>query len=868
MKAATSSTRLTGFALLSRNFKKPSKIAIKQGTSRLLLEDMVKRAERKLEEIKRMSHTRKLSAEEKAEELAEELYHKPGSLLTKNEIARLQSEIEDCEDPLESPDCDRTQVDRFRTITGECNNIENPTQGASTTGFRRLVPPIYEDGISAPLGRFQAQSLPEEGESSQAAKIGPFVAPKPSGRLISKTVVRNRTDSEDFSHILMQWGQFLDHDVDFGPELEVKCEGCKFTEMCEPIFVTEDDSVFGRGTPRGGDCLPFKRSVPVCYSDTKGSFSPREQINELTSYIDASQVYGSNREVGNAVRSFRGGRLRAGTDLPDGREGLPVDTDKLVGCLGTTDCFLCGDFRCNEQTSLLTMHTLWFREHNRIADRLQTINPDWSDERVYQEARKIVGAVMQKITYEDYLPKILGSNTERFLGSYQGYNSTVDASIPNAFATAAYRYGHSLIRPNFARLNSDYEPISEGPLKLRDAFFNPSELARSGVDNLLRGLVTAEARRVDESVNRVLTTQLFEREVGFGLDLAALNIQRSRDHGLPGYTIWRNFCGRVFDGVTSDVLNQVTFVSFLQLYGTLDNVELWIGGLAEERLDETTLLGATFACIFGLTFKNLRDGDRFYYENPGVFSEGQLRQIRQASLSRVICDNTGIQTIQTDAFSLDTNRVQCSSSSIPSIDLDEWSENDCYVRVGVPNRNTVVCIGEYGSEYCWTYTVNSQSEPRCISLACPTVETTYILAYTPYTYSYSGCTATPSSGLPDSCATAYYYPYNGLSLSAFSESNGFYRSLSSCQSGSNTFVDFSDGCAYYAQAQQDDGQDNPESPDSRVPVPDIPSQYQVNRAYSKNFGRKYTTSKMQAPSNAAIEKELRAELAKEMKKLN
>ena len=164
MKAATSSKRLTGFALLSKNFKKPSKIAIKQGKSRLLLEDMVKRAERKLEEIKRKSHTRKLTAEEKAEELAEELYHKPGSLLTKDEIARLQSEKKSVKILLRSPDCDRTQVDRFRTITGECNNIENPTQGASTTAFRRLVPPIYEDGISSPLGRFQAQSLPEEGE--------------------------------------------------------------------------------------------------------------------------------------------------------------------------------------------------------------------------------------------------------------------------------------------------------------------------------------------------------------------------------------------------------------------------------------------------------------------------------------------------------------------------------------------------------------------------------------------------------------------------------------------------------------------------------------------------------------------------------
>ena len=147
---------------------------------------------------------------------------------------------------------------------------------------------------------------------SQSDKTGPFVAPKPSARLVSKTIVNDRVQDEmPFTHILMQWGQFLDHDLDLGPELEEECEGCEFTEVCEPIFVPKDDQTFGVGTPQNGECLPFRRSVVACPTDTPGSFAPREQINDLTSYIDGSMIYGSNLETAKAVRDFNpGGLLR------------------------------------------------------------------------------------------------------------------------------------------------------------------------------------------------------------------------------------------------------------------------------------------------------------------------------------------------------------------------------------------------------------------------------------------------------------------------------------------------------------------------------------------------------------------------------
>lgn len=130
------------------------------------------------------------------------------------------------------------------------------------------------------------------------------------------------------------------------------------------------------------------------------------------------------------------------------------------------------------------MHTIWLREHNRIARRLRRINPHWRGEKLYQQARKIVGAEMQHITFEHWIPAVLGVKVE----PYQGYNPNLDATISNVFATAALRFGHTLIQPQLERLDSSYNSIPQGPLKLRDAFFSPWRLVdEGGVDPLIRG---------------------------------------------------------------------------------------------------------------------------------------------------------------------------------------------------------------------------------------------------------------------------------------------------------------------------------------------------------------------------------------------
>ena len=358
---------------------------------------------------------------------------------------------------------------------------------------------------------------------------------------------------------------------------------------------------------------------------------------------------------------------------------LPLDTSELIApnnfCENFGGCFLAGDVRVNEQAALASIHTLFLREHNRIAKRLKVINPQWDGEKIYQESRKIVGALVQKITYKDWLPIAIG---RRGVGTYRGYNPYINPGITNSFATAAYRFGHSTIRPTFDFLDANFDPIVN-PIPLVQMFFNNTLIQKKGVDGFLLGAVGNVSQEVDTTLAQGLF-KLFQREESAGLDLAALNIQRGRDHGLPSYEQFRRRCGfkRAFSfndlrGVIKDanLRNILT-----QLYKTPDNADLWPAGLAEMS-GRGGSLGPTFACLVRDQFRRLRDGDRFYYENPGVFTGSQLREIKSDSLSRILCDNVvGIVSIQRNAFRVPNLENKISGrracKDMPKLNLEPW----------------------------------------------------------------------------------------------------------------------------------------------------------------------------------------------------
>ncbi|KAM8945757.1 peroxidasin homolog [Pelodytes ibericus] len=599
--------------------------------------------------------------------------------------------VSGCSEHLRTPNCSNICFhQRYRTHDGSCNNLQHPTWGASLTAFPRLLKPAYQNGLNIPRGL---------GVTEDSGLL-----PLPLPRLVSITMIGTETITPDaqFTHMLMQWGQFLDHDLDqIAPALSMSrfsdaapCnQVCSNDHPCFPIMFPENDLRVNRGP-----CMFFARSSPVCGSGVTSllldSLYSREQMNLLTSYLDASNIYGSSEREAQELRdiSDQRGMLKNGSVVLTGKHLLPYANGPPTECMrdeneSSVPCFLAGDHRANEQLGLTSMHTLWFREHNRIADQLLRLNPHWGGDKIYHEARKLVGALMQHITYSHWLPKILGMPGMRMLGKYNGYNPNLNGGIFNSFATAAFRFGHTLINPILYRLNETFQPIEQGHLPLHKAFFSPFRLLQEGgIDPILRGLfgVPGKMRVPTELLNTILTEKLFSAVHSVSLDLAAINIQRGRDHGIPPYNDYRVFCNLTsaqdFEDLKEEIQNQEIREKLRSLYGTPQNVDLFPALMVEDLVPETRV-GPTLMCLLVTQFKRIRDGDRFWYSSPGVFTPAQLVQIRQSSLARVLCDNGDhIQHVQEDVFQVATfpsGMLGC--KDIPSVDLRLWQEccDDC-----------------------------------------------------------------------------------------------------------------------------------------------------------------------------------------------
>ncbi|CAM2065012.1 Heme peroxidase [Sulfidibacter corallicola] len=493
----------------------------------------------------------------------------------------------------------------FRSYDGTGNNPNAPAMGAAETQLYRLMAPAYSDGISAMAGE-----------------------DRPGPRAISNAVcaqsdsVPNPVGASDY---LWQWGQFLDHDIDL-------TDGADPPEPAEIPIPTGDPFFDPTGT--GTAVMSFNRSI---YDASTGqdSANPRQQKNEITAWIDASNVYGSDEERAHGLRTNDGtGKLEtsAGDLLPFNTEGLPNAGGS------SPNLFLAGDVRANEQAGLAAMHTLFVREHNRLAEEIRTRNPELSGEEVYQRARRLVGAMMQAITYREFLPVLLGEHGPR---PYQGYRPDVNAAIANCFSTAAYRFGHSALNATVLRLDAAGEEIAEGHLSLRNAFFAPQRLTdEGGIEPILRGLAKQACQNIDTFVIDDVRNFLFGPPGAGGFDLASLNIQRGRDHGLPSYNDARRAMNlapaQSFADITQDAERQARLAA---VYDDVEQVDVWVGGLAEDQLPGA-LLGPLFATVIRDQFEALRDGDRYWYTR--VLDRNERRLVENSRLSDIIRRNTDI----------------------------------------------------------------------------------------------------------------------------------------------------------------------------------------------------------------------------------
>jgi hypothetical protein len=273
----------------------------------------------------------------------------------------------------------------------------------------------------------------------------------------------------------------------------------------------------------------------------------------------------------------------------------------------------------------------------------------------------VIGEI-QVITYKEFLPALLGPDA---LPPYQGYDPMVNPGISNEFSTAAYRIGHTLINDDVEFLDNDANPVRD-EMELADAFFNPEPLHEVGPAPVLKYLATDNAQEVDTMLVGGLRNFLFGPPGAGGFDLASLNIQRGRDHGLADYNSVRASYGlnRItsFGQITSNVALQAKLAA---LYGNVDSIDLWIGGLAEDHVPGASV-GPTFRAVIADQFQRIRDGDRFWYSR--IFSGPQLHALEQTRLSDVIRRNSTITKIQDNAFFFDPATLpglQARAGSLP-----------------------------------------------------------------------------------------------------------------------------------------------------------------------------------------------------------
>ncbi|CAK1544357.1 unnamed protein product [Leptosia nina] len=567
------------------------------------------------------------------------------------------------------------ELSKYRAQDGSCNNLQNPLRwGVSNTPFRRVLPASYGDGISSPRTGVNGVMLP-------------------SARDVSVTVHRpSYAHDSTLTVMLAVWGQFIDHDITATAlskgenSSSLQCCNSKgpVHPECFPVPLDEEDPYY---QDYNITCMEFVRSAPAptCH------FGAREQLNQATAFLDASAVYSFAEKKTWKLREGTRGQLRMLRIGP--WQLLPPSTDPNDGC-NTVEmnakgryCFESGDERANENLHLTTMHLIWARQHNRVATELIKLNQLWSDEMVFQEARRIVGAQMQHITYSEFLPAILGVDvmwalnlTLRSEGYSSIYDPSVDPSIANHFASSAFRFAHTLL-PGLIH-NVDVSTGTVSYTHLHEMLFNPFALYNTDKGGKTCSKLSNHLFERPIVINTSITTTT-PRDTMLhpcGLDLVSLNIQRGRDHGLPSYPAWRELCGlsrpKTFDDLKA-IFDELSLSRICKIYQSVDDIDLYTGALAENPRGR--LLGPTLTCLIADQFYRLKVGDRFWYEtdDPEIrFTLEQLHEIRKTTLAGIICANEELldqaQPRVMEALSATNPLVDC--KELPQPDFTPWKE--------------------------------------------------------------------------------------------------------------------------------------------------------------------------------------------------
>jgi peroxidase len=484
----------------------------------------------------------------------------------------------------------------FRPIGGSGNNLQNPDFNAIPGSPELALAPLnFAPGTKDRLvnGR----------------------NPRTISNVIAGGTGANGQNGQTTDPVASAWlyvfGQFVDHDIDL--------EETPPTSAPINIIVPQGDPVF---TP--GKVIAMTRDTRSPITNTI--------INTVAGYLDLSQLYGSTAAVAASLRHADGTLITS-----DNGQALPV----------VNGAFITGDPRVMENPELTAVTILFMREHNFWVGTLKRQHPDWTGDHLYNMAKAITTAEYQNIIYTEYLPLLIG----HVLGPYSGYDPTLNAQVTQEFSTAAFRVGHSEVSDTQEGLDANGNVVFTE--SLAQAFFNtPAIDEANGIDPLLRSLGVDYSQATDVYAVSALRNLLFAGLVGGEvdeIDLIAIDIQRERDVGLGTLNQTRQAIGLKRYASFAELTTDPTLKKNLQtVYHTIDNVDLFIGGLAEKHA-AGAVVGPTFQAIIADQFHALRAGDRFFWQNQG-FDQRTAFMISNTTLTDLMKRNTATPNLQENLF--------------------------------------------------------------------------------------------------------------------------------------------------------------------------------------------------------------------------
>ncbi|KAG4071508.1 hypothetical protein HA402_011662 [Bradysia odoriphaga] len=557
---------------------------------------------------------------------------------------------------------------RYRTMGGTCNNLQNIKLGAQYSAYSRLLPPEYHDCLHS--------------ERRTAIDSIELPAPRIIGNILAENGfgIQQAAPAQSVLNVFGAFcGQLITHDTGSRINVQrfnvsgpgIQCCSQYYTRRqseeishpaCKPMDIPFNDPFYSQFN---ANCLNFVSSQVTFPNDCK--VGPAQQSNSVSSFMDLTIIYGDSLATQNRLRTRQNGRMttNAGNVLP------------VTPNCQRQPCYFLGDDRLVQTPMLAQWHSLFLRLHNLLAPQISA-----NDEVAYQEGKRLVTALYQRMVFNEWLPLILGQaeSVNRLLtcdparANCGRYSPTTDPSNTNDFTHGAFRWLHAFVPSTINFYAVDRRLVMSRALS--DMNSSRVNILETDYDNLLRGILYDAVNYGGYSPE--LRNRLMKDARGMGTDLFSIDIKRARDHGVPPYHAYISYCTNTAVQINTwadmDPYFTPASVQIMQkIYRSPRDVDLLVGVLGERRQTAYTILGKIGSCIVAEQFRRFKFGDRFFYQwtdGPYPFTQLQLQEIENFSTAKFLCSVTNAGYVPQNAFLTPSNTnplVNC--ASIPKFNM-------------------------------------------------------------------------------------------------------------------------------------------------------------------------------------------------------